>query len=321
MFKIGNVVIKNQIVMAPMAGISNSAYRQIIKEMGAGLVYAEMISDKAIYYQNEKTKKMLTMVENERPIAQQIFGSDVKTMVYAAKYIYQTMQPDIIDINMGCPVPKVAVKSKAGCALMQDEKKAYQIVQAVVNSVPIPVTVKIRSGYDKINAVAIAKICEQAGAKAIAVHPRTKKQGYSGKADWEIIKQVKANVNIPVIGNGDIKSCYDAKKMLKETNCDAVMIGRGLLGNPWLIQECVAYLKNGKEPKPVSAKEKIAMLEYHFNKLKQIKPEKIAILEMRQFALWYVKGISQLKPLKTEIVKMNNQQDFQKIIKLCEERI
>ena len=224
---IGNVEIKNKIVLAPMAGICNSSFRRICKEMGCGLVYAEMVSDKAITYNNKKTLDMLYMTEEERPLAQQIFGSDKESFVIAAKYIYENMKPDIIDINMGCPVPKVAVRAQAGSALLKSPDKIYEIVKAVVESVPVPVTVKIRSGWDSksINAVEVAKIVEKAGASAICVHPRTRSQGYSGKADWNIIKLVKENVNIPVIGNGDVKTPEDVKRMLDETNCDAVILG------------------------------------------------------------------------------------------------
>ena len=235
MFKIGNVEIKNQVVLAPMAGISNTSFRKIIKEMGAGLMYAEMVSDKAICYQSKKTFDLLKMDECERPIAQQIFGSDVEDFVKAAKIVVETQKPDILDINMGCPVPKVAIKNQAGSALLKNPEKIKEIVSQVVAAVDIPVTVKIRSGWDEehINALEVAKACESAGASAIAVHARTRSQGYSGHADWNIIKQVKENVSIPVIGNGDVTSCFLAKKMLDETGCDAVMIGRGLLGNPW----------------------------------------------------------------------------------------
>ena len=254
MWKIGNVEIKNKIVLAPMAGICNNAYRRIIKEMGCGLITCEMVSDKAIMYGSKKTIDMLYMTEDERPISQQIFGSDKESFIVAAKYIYENMHPDIIDINMGCPVPKVALKSQAGSALLKNPDKVYEIVKSVVDSVPIPVTVKIRSGWDSnsINAVEIAKVCEKAGACAITVHGRTRAQGYSGLADWNIIKAVKDSVSIPVIGNGDVKSCYDAKRMLDLTGCDAVMIGRGVLGNPWLIKECVDYLEKGLEPREIS---------------------------------------------------------------------
>ena len=247
MVKIGNVEIIGKTVLAPMAGICNSAFRKIIKEMGCSLIYAEMVSDKAIFYHNEKTKEMLFMEEIERPITQQIFGSDKETFIEAAKYIEKTMNPDIIDINMGCPVPKVAVKSQAGSALLKNPEKIYEIVKGVVEAVKCPVTVKIRSGWDKdsINAKEVAQVCEKAGAKAIAIHPRTRSQGYSGKADWQIIKEVKESVSIPVIGNGDIKTIYDAKRMLEETGCDLIMIGRGVLGNPWLIRDINAYLEDG----------------------------------------------------------------------------
>src|SRR5574344_1739256 len=254
MWKIGNVEIDNQIVLAPMAGICDSAFRSIIKEMGCGLIEAEMVSDKAIMYGSSKTIDMLYMEEKERPISQQIFGSDVDSFVKAAKYICENMHPDIIDINMGCPVPKVALKSQAGSALLKSPDKIYEIVKAVKEAVSVPVTVKIRSGWDEnhINAVEVAKICEKAGASAITIHGRTRSQGYSGKANWNIIKEVKENVSIPVIGNGDVTSCYKAKEMLDTTGCDAVMIGRGCLGNPWLIKECVNYLNNCELPQPVS---------------------------------------------------------------------
>ena len=215
-WKIGNVEIKNQVVLAPMAGISNTAYRQIIKEMGAGLIFAEMVSDKALVYGSEKTFDLLKMSDMERPIAQQIFGSDVDSFVKAAKLVEDKMHPDIIDINMGCPVPKVAIKSQAGSALLKNPAKIKEIVSAVVKAVSVPVTVKIRSGWDanSVNAVEVAKVIEEAGASAITVHGRTRAQGYSGNADWNIIKQVKEMVNIPVIGNGDVTSAEKAKEML-----------------------------------------------------------------------------------------------------------
>lgn len=313
MFKIGNVEIKNRIVLAPMAGISNSAFRRIAKEMGVGLVVAEMVSDKAIFYGSKKTIDMLYMKEEERPISQQIFGSDKDSFVYAAKYILETMKPDIIDINMGCPVPKVATRAQAGSALLKNPDKVYEIVKAVVDAVNVPVTVKIRSGWDEksINAVEIAKVIEKAGASAITVHPRTRSQGYSGKADWNIIKQVKDAVNIPVIGNGDIKSCYDAKRMLDETNCDAVMIGRGLLGNPWLIRDCIDYLNN-KKIKEVSILDRLNMVLKHFNYLLEFKEEKIAVLEMRTQVCYYLKGIS--KEYKQKFMQINSKEEFIKLV-------
>lgn len=315
-FKIGNIEIKNKVVLAPMAGICNNAFRRIAKEMGCGLIYAEMVSDKAIMYENEKTLDMLYMTDFERPITQQIFGSDKDSFVIAAKRIYETMHPDIIDINMGCPVPKVALRSQAGSALLKDPLKVKEIVSAIVTSVPIPVTVKIRSGWDNshINAVEIAKIVEEAGASAIAVHPRTRSQQYSGKADWNIIKQVKESVNIPVIGNGDIKSCYDAKKMLDETGCDAVMIGRGALGNPWLIKECVEYLENGKVPTKISEIEKIDMIIKHFEYLLKIKSEHIAVTEMRSHIAWYLKGVKNSVNIKKSIFKCTTSEEVKDIL-------
>lgn len=312
MWKIGNVEIQNRVVLAPMAGICNNAYRTIIKEMGCGYMVAEMVSDKALMYGSSKTQDMLYMTEDERPIAQQIFGSDKESFVIAAKYVYEHMHPDIIDINMGCPVPKVAVSAQAGSALLKSPEKVRDIVSAVVESVPIPVTVKIRSGWDKdsINAVEIAKICESAGASAITVHPRTRSQGYSGQADWNIIREVKENVSIPVIGNGDIISCFAAKRMLEETHCDAIMIGRGVLGNPWLIRECIDYLEKGIVPSEVTLHERISMIKEHLSRLLKTKPYKVAMLEIRTHAAWYLKGLPKAKELKQEIFKTTKEEEL-----------
>ena len=285
--------------------------------MGCGLIYAEMVSDKAIFYNNKKTIDMLYMEDYERPIAQQIFGSDVESFVTAAKYIEEHMHPDIIDINIGCPVPKVAVKSQAGAALLKNPEKISEIVKAVVEVVNVPVTVKIRSGWDfnNINAVEVAKICEASGAIAICVHPRTRSQGYSGKADWNIIKQVKKAVSIPVIGNGDIKSIYDAERMLKETDCDAIMIGRGTLGNPWLIKEIDYYLNKGIIIDKPTDVERIEMAITHLKNLSEQKIEKLAVLEIRNHISWYLKGLKDSNEVKSKVYKCNTVEEIMIILK------
>ena len=314
--KIGNIELENNVFLAPMAGVCNSAFRKIIKEMGCSLVFAEMVSDKGLIYNSKKTKDMLYFEEMERPIAQQIFGSDKDTFVEAAKMVYDIMKPDIIDINMGCPVSKVAVKSQAGAALLKSPDKIYDIVSSVVKAVPVPVTVKIRSGWDSnsINAVEVAKICEKAGASAITVHGRTRSQGYSGTVDLDIIKKVKESVNIPVIGNGDITDIYKAKEMIEYTGCDGIMIGRGVLGNPWLMKEVITYLNDGIVIDKPSYEERIDMCFHHLDYLMNIKPEKVAILEMRSHAAWYIKGMPGAQSVKNEIFKAKTYDEFKNIL-------
>ena len=316
MFKIGNIELKNNIVIAPMAGISNSAFRRIVKEMGAGLIYAEMVSDKAIIYDNEKTKQMLYLTSEERPIAQQIFGSDIESFTESAKIVYEQMKPDIIDINMGCPVPKIAIKSQAGSALLKNPDKIKKIVKSVVQAVPCPVTVKIRSGWDEksINAKLVAKICEEAGASAITIHGRTRKQGYSGNVDLDIIKEVKESVNIPVIANGDIKDIASAKKMLEYTKCDAIMIGRATLGNPWLIKKLVTYFEENIILPDPTYEEKINMALKHLSYLTDLKNEKVAILEIRSHMAWYLKGLKDSGPIKNAINQAKTIEEIKKIL-------
>ncbi|HGH5543721.1 TPA: tRNA dihydrouridine synthase DusB [Staphylococcus pseudintermedius] len=292
MWKIGDVEIENRVVLAPMAGVCNSAFRLTVKEFGAGLVCAEMVSDKAILFNNPKTMKMLYIDENERPLSLQIFGGEKETLVEAAEYVDKNTTADIIDINMGCPVSKI-IKCEAGARWLLDPNKIYEMVSAVTERVSKPVTCKMRIGWDEdhIFAVENAKAAERAGAAAISLHGRTRVQMYEGKADWDIIRQVKEAVNIPVIGNGDVTSPELAEKMLKETGVDAVMIGREALGNPWMIYRTVHYLETGELIDEPQIDEKIEIALLHLNRLADLKGEKVGVMEMRKHASWYLKGV------------------------------
>ena len=320
MLSIGNVLIKNPAFLAPMAGISNSSYMRIVEEMGVGCAVTELISAEAISRINKKTIEMLDGLEVLNiPVGVQIFGGNPKSMAQAAKFLCDNMpKVDFIDINMGCPVFKVAVRSSAGSSLLKDLDLIYDIVSSVVSSVNIPVTVKIRSGWDSnsINAVEVAKVIEKAGASAIFVHPRTRAQLYTGKADWNIIKLVKENVSIPVIGNGDINSCFDAKEMIDFTNCDGVMIGRACIGNPWIIRDTVNYLNDGILPSEVSLNEKIEMIKKHISYLLMVKPEKVVVLEMRMHISKYLKGI---KGCSSVNVLINKAKTVSEILDILEE--
>ena len=311
-WKIGNVKIDNQVVLAPMAGICDSSFRRIAKSMGCGLLSTEMVSDKAIMYNNHRTQEMLYMTNNERPISQQIFGAEVESFKIATEYIYNTMKPDIIDINMGCPVPKVAIRSQAGSALLKHPDKVKNIVEGVVSVSDVPVTAKIRSGWDNshINGLEIAKIIEDAGASAITIHPRTREQRYGINADWSMIKQIKNEISIPIIGNGDIRTCYDAKKMLDETGCDAIMIGRGLLGNPWLIRQSIDYIDFGIEPEKVTLDMRLDMIKKHAELLCENIPEEVAMHKMRTHTAYYLKGQWRSSEIKPKIFKMNSKREL-----------
>lgn len=314
-WKIRDVEIENQVVVAPMAGISNAAFRTICKKFGAGLIYAEMVSDKAIMYENERTLAMTQVEENEHPVSMQLFGAEVESMVHAAKVIDQETDCEFIDINMGCPVHKI-IKNNAGSALMKDQELAVEIVKNIVANVSKPVTVKIRAGWDasSINAVEFAKALEGAGASAIAVHGRTRKQMYEGKADWDIIAQVKAAVSVPVIGNGDIKSIEDAVAMLEQTKCDAIMIGRGILGDPYLLKQIVHYLETGERLPDLSIEERFSLSREHAHKLIGLKGEILAMKEMRGHAAWYLKGLKNNHRVKDFISQMKSYEEFDIIL-------
>ncbi|MDD3712583.1 MAG: tRNA dihydrouridine synthase DusB [Candidatus Izemoplasmatales bacterium] len=313
--RVRNLILDNNVFVAPMAGVTDQAYRLILKEFGAGLIYTEMISDKGLLYENKKTKDMIEIFDYERPIALQIFGSEVETMVEAAKLIDKESNCDIIDINMGCPVPKVT-KAGSGSKLMTEPELAFQIVKNIVAAVEKPVSVKIRSGWDhkSINAVEFAQLMEKAGVSLIAVHGRTKTDMYSGKADLDIIKAVKAAVSVPVIGNGDIKTPEDAKHMLEYTQCDGVMIGRGLMGNPWLIKQTIDYLNTGTYEKEISFETKKTYLLKHLKHLIEYKGNHIASLEMRTHGAWYLKGLPGASKAKAKIVSAKDVEEIKTII-------
>jgi nifR3 family TIM-barrel protein len=290
--KIGDIEMKNQVVLAPMAGVCNSAFRLTVKEFGAGLVCAEMVSDKGIILKNNKTMNMLYIDEREKPLSLQIFGGEKESLVEAARFVDKNSNADIIDINMGCPVPKIT-KCDAGAKWLLDPNKIYEMVSAVVDAVEKPVTVKMRMGWDDqhIYAVRNAQAVERAGGKAISLHGRTRVQMYEGKANWDIIKEVKQSVNIPIIGNGDVQTPQDAKRMLDETGVDGVMIGRAALGNPWMIYQTVKYLETDELIAEPSVKEKMDVCILHLDRLIALKSEYVAVREMRKHAAWYLKGV------------------------------
>lgn len=315
-WRIRDIEIDNQVVIAPMAGIGNVSFRKICKKMGAGLIYAEMVSDKALIYENEKTLEMLRVDDDEQPIAMQVFGGDIDSIVKAAKIIDDKSGAQIIDINMGCPVPKV-IKSDAGAKLLLEPDKIYEIVSRVVEEVKKPVTVKMRMGWDSksIYAVEIAKKCEKAGASAIAIHGRTRVQMYEGKADWNIIKEVKSEVKtIPVIGNGDVKSPQDALRMLEETGVDAVMVGRAVLGNPWLIKKIRHFLETREILPDETPKEKIFQAIEHLDSLVELKGEKLAVLEMRSHIPWYIKGMYGATSVKQKINNIKTKVEIKDVL-------
>lgn len=311
--KIGNVNIPYPLVLAPMAGVTDLPFRRMVKSLGCGLICSEMVSDKGLIYKNEATWKMLEFHSDEHPISMQIFGSEPDTMAEAAKIVAAT-GVDIIDINMGCPTPKI-VKNGEGSALMRNPALAYQIMCAVVSAVDKPVTVKIRKGWDEqhVNAVEMALLAEKAGIKAIAIHGRTREQYYTGYADWRIIGEVKKAVSIPVIGNGDIRSPYDAKQMMEETGCDAVMVGRAAQGNPWIFPEIIHYLATDCLLEQPDISEKMKVIWKHLEMLVQNKGEYIAVREMRKHAAWYTKGYPYAAKYRVLFNQAENLEDFKTI--------
>lgn len=307
-------MLQHPVILAPMAGVCDLPFRVLAKSLGCALVVAEMVSDKGLIYRNEHTYEMLAIEESERPISIQIFGSDPICMAKAARIVEQA-GADIIDINMGCPTPKI-VKNGEGAALMRTPDLAYRIIAAVVEAVQIPVTVKMRKGWDdsSVNAPAIAKLAEQAGAAAVAIHGRTREQFYSGVADLEIVKQVKESVAIPVIGNGDIRCPEDAQRMMAFTGCDGVMIGRAAQGNPWVFAQINYFLDTGNKLLLPTVTEKVALLRQHFELMIQFKSEYIAVREMRKHAAWYTKGLPGSAELRCLFNQAENKAEFLEIV-------
>nr|WP_296263775.1 tRNA dihydrouridine synthase DusB [uncultured Merdimonas sp.] len=316
--KIGNVKLANPYILAPMAGVTDRPFRLLCKEQGAGLLCMEMISAKALQYKNKNTKALLSIDPGEFPVSLQLFGSDPGIISEQAKVI-EELPFQILDINMGCPVPKV-VKNGEGSALMNNPKLVYEIVYQTARAIKKPVTVKIRKGFDEnhVNAVEIARIIEEAGGAAVAVHGRTREQYYSGRADWDIIRQVKEAVSIPVIGNGDVTSGESAVKMREETGCDGIMIGRGAQGNPWIFRDLLEYDRTGQMPPRPNARELREMMLRHARLQIEFKGDYLGIREMRKHVAWYTKGLKGSSKLRDEI---NRVESYEELEALLEEKI
>lgn len=314
--KIGNVTLDNKVFLSPMAGVTDLPFRLICKEQDCGMLYTEMINAKALCYDDQNTKKMLKIEEEEHPVAVQIFGSDPAFMGGAAE-ILNEYPNEILDINMGCPAPKV-IKNGDGSALMKNPKLAEEVLKSVVKNSKKPVTLKIRKGWDdnNINAVEIAKIAEASGISALAIHGRTREQYYSGKADWDVIAKIKESINIPVIGNGDVFEVEDAINMINKTNCDAIMIGRGAQGNPWIFKRINHYMKTGEILPEPTGEEKINTALKHLKLAIDEHGEYVAVREMRKHIAWYLKGLRGSARLRDEINKIESYEEV--VNKLCD---
>ncbi|MFV0517706.1 MAG: tRNA dihydrouridine synthase DusB [Aminipila sp.] len=311
---IGNIQLDNPFLLAPLAGVTDAPFRRICKEMGAAMVYTEMVSGKGLFYKDKNTDKLLKVYEDEKPVAYQIFGGEPDILAYTARTLADSPNA-ILDINMGCPVPKI-VKNGEGSALLKNPQLIYDLVKVTSEEAKKPVTIKIRIGFDEntINAVEVAKAAESAGAAAIAVHGRTREQYYTGKADWNMIRQVKESVNIPVIGNGDVFSGEDALRMLDETGCDMVMIARGAQGNPWIFREAVALWNGEEKPEMPSIPERLAIIKKQCQYVLEEKGEYIGVREMRKHIAWYLKGIKGSAHFRAEINKKNSFEEIYELL-------
>lgn len=312
--EIGEVKLDNPVILAPMAGVTDLPFRRIVKDFGCGLVCTEMVSAKGLVYNSPRTEELLTISDQERPVSLQIFGTEPHIMAEAVERI-EEYSPDIIDVNLGCPTPKI-VKGGAGSALMQEPDLVGRIVDALVGVTEIPITVKMRKGWDEdhVNAVEIAQIAEESGAQAVAVHGRTREQFYKGEADWGIIKKVKKAVEVPLIGNGDIFSPQDAEEMIKTTDCDGVMIARGAQGNPWIFKRTLHYLNTGELLPPPTPQERIEMVVRHLEDLVEYKGEYVAVREMRRHTVQYIKGLYNCTEVKQKVNQAETEEELKEIL-------